>query len=49
VVTWIADRAEFTPKSIQTRNERANLVYAVKIAIINDGYVKIGMYGDAKF
>ncbi|MDR0510261.1 MAG: HlyD family efflux transporter periplasmic adaptor subunit [Rikenellaceae bacterium] len=49
VVTWISDRAEFTPKSIQTRNERANLVYAVKIALRNDGYVKIGMYGDAIF
>ena len=44
-VTWISDKAEFTPKTIQTRNERANLVYAIKIAIKNDGYIKIGMYG----
>jgi HlyD family secretion protein len=46
VVTWIADKAEFTPKTIQTRDERANLVYAVKIAVKNDGYIKIGMYGE---
>lgn len=45
VVEWISDRAEFTPKTIQTRNERANLVYAVKIRVQNDGYLKIGMYG----
>ena len=45
-VTWISDRAEFTPKTIQTRDERANLVYAVKIAVKNDGYIKKGMYGE---
>lgn len=45
-VSWIADQAEFTPKTIQTKDERANLVYAVKIAVENDGYLKIGMYGD---
>jgi len=45
-ITWIADQAEFTPKSIQTKNERANLVYAVKIETPNDGFLKIGMYGD---
>lgn len=45
-VTWISDKAEFTPKTIQTRDERANLVYAVKIAVKNDGYIKIGMYGE---
>ena len=45
-VTWISDRAEFTPKTIQTRDERANLVYAVKIAVKNDGYIKRGMYGE---
>jgi HlyD family secretion protein len=45
-VSWISDRAEFTPKTIQTRDERANLVYAVKIAVKNDGYLKIGMYGE---
>lgn len=44
-VEWISSRAEFTPKTIQTRDERANLVYAVKIAVRNDGYLKIGMYG----
>ena len=47
-VTWISDKAEFTPKSILTKNERANLVYAVKIAVKNDGYLKIGMYGQVK-
>lgn len=47
-VTWISDKAEFTPKTIQTRDERANLVYAVKIAVENDGYLKIGMYGEMK-
>jgi HlyD family secretion protein len=47
-VTWIADEAEFTPKTIQTRDERANLVYAVKIAVRNDGYIKTGMYGDIR-
>lgn len=44
-VTWISDRSEFTPKTILTKNERANLVYAVKIAVKNDGELKIGMYG----
>ncbi|MCD8184955.1 MAG: HlyD family efflux transporter periplasmic adaptor subunit [Rikenellaceae bacterium] len=48
-VTWISDEAEFTPKTIQTKDERANLVYAVKIAVPNDGYIKIGMYGDINF
>lgn len=48
-VAWISDKSEFTPKTIQTRDERANLVYAVKISFFNDGYVKIGMYGDVKF
>ena len=47
-VTWISDRAEFTPKTIQTRDERANLVYAVKVAVKNDGYIKRGMYGELK-
>lgn len=49
VVTWISDKAEFTPKTIQTRDERANLVYAVKISVKNDGLIKRGMYGDVKF
>lgn len=48
-VTWIADKAEFTPKTIQTRDERANLVYAVKVAVENDGYLKLGMYGELAF
>lgn len=48
-VIWIADKAEFTPKTIQTRNERANLVYAVKIAVENDGFIKRGMYGEVRF
>ncbi|KAA6300388.1 MAG: hypothetical protein EZS26_003472 [Candidatus Ordinivivax streblomastigis] len=49
ILTWISDKAEFTPKTIQTRNERANLVYAVKIRINNDGLIKMGMYGDVTF
>ena len=47
-ITWISDKAEFTPKTIQTRDERANLVYAVKVAVKNDGYIKRGMYGELK-
>lgn len=49
VVSWISDRAEFTPKSIQTKNERANLVFAIKVSVKNDGYLKIGMYGELRF
>ncbi len=49
VVTWISDKSEFTPKTIQTKNERANLVYAIKVSVKNDGYLKIGMYGEVKF
>lgn len=45
VITWISDSSEFTPKTILTKDERANLVYAVKIAVKNDGMLKIGMYG----
>ena len=48
-VTWISDKSEFTPKTVQTRDERSNLVYAVKIAVPNDGYLKIGMYGGVEF
>ncbi len=48
-ITWISDKAEFTPKTIETKDERANLVWAVKIAVKNDGYLKIGMYADVKF
>ena len=47
-ITWIAAESEFTPKSIQTRNSRANLVYAVKIAVENDGRLKLGLYGTVK-
>jgi HlyD family secretion protein len=49
IIEWISDKAEFTPKTIQTKEERANLVYAVKISVKNDGYLKIGMYGEIKF
>ncbi len=49
VITWISDKAEFTPKTIQTKDERANLVYAIKIHVKNDGLLKIGMYGEIKF
>lgn len=49
VITWIASKAEFTPKTIQTRDERANLVYAMKVRVKNDGLLKIGMYGEVKF
>lgn len=49
-VTWISGEAEFTPKTIQTRDERSNLVYAVKIAVNNpDGKIKLGMYGSVDF
>lgn len=48
-IIWINDKAEFTPKTIQTKNERANMVYAVKIKVANDGSYKIGMYGEIKF
>ena len=48
-VAWISSRSEFTPKTIVTEDERADLVYAVKILIKNDGRVKIGMYGEVKF
>lgn len=49
-ITWISQKAEFTPKTIQTRDERANLVYAIKISVKNtDGLIKSGMYGDVAF
>jgi HlyD family secretion protein len=48
-ITWISDKAEFTPKTIQTKDERANLVYAIKVKVKNDGRYKIGMYGEIKF
>ena len=49
VVTWISDKSEFTPKTIQTKNERANLVYAMKVKVKNDGFLRIGMYGEVSF
>ena len=45
-ISWISDKAEFTPKTIQTKEERANLVYAIKVRVKNDGLLKIGMYGE---
>lgn len=48
-IIWINNKAEFTPKTIQTKNERANLVYAIKVKVINDGSYKIGMYGEISF
>ena len=48
IVTWISSQSEFTPKTILTDDERADLVYAVKISVRNDGYLKIGMYGEVK-
>lgn len=47
-IYWISDKAEFTPKTIQTKEERANLVYAIKIKVKNDGLLKIGMFGEVK-
>lgn len=46
IVTWISPRAEFTPRTIQTREDRVNLVYAIKVDVINDGHLKIGMPGE---
>ena len=49
-ITWISDKAEFTPKTIQTKEERANLVYAIKVKVENkDGLLKIGMFGGVNF
>ncbi|MDE6071349.1 MAG: HlyD family efflux transporter periplasmic adaptor subunit [Muribaculaceae bacterium] len=48
VISWIAQESEFTPKSIQTNDSRANLVYAVKIAVKNDGRLKLGQYGEVR-
>ena len=48
-IIWISDKAEFTPKTIQTKDERANLVYAIKIQVQDDGRYKMGMYGEIKF
>ncbi|MGB5848702.1 MAG: HlyD family efflux transporter periplasmic adaptor subunit [Ignavibacteriaceae bacterium] len=48
-IYWVSSKSEFTPKTIQTKDERANLVYAIKVRVKNDGYLKIGMYGEIKF
>lgn len=48
-VTWISSDAEFTPKNIQTRDERADMVYAVKVSVRNDGYLRLGMYAYVRF
>lgn len=48
-IIWISSKAEFTPKTIQTKEERANLVYAIKIKVANDGFLKMGMYGEVQF
>jgi len=48
-LTWVSSKAEFTPKTIQTRDERANLVYAIKVRVKNDGSLKLGMYAEVKF
>ncbi len=47
-ITWIAEESEFTPKSIQTKDSRSNLVYAVKVAVKNDGRLKLGQYGEVR-
>jgi HlyD family secretion protein len=48
-IYWVSSKSEFTPKTIQTKDERSNLVYAIKVKVNNDGYLKIGMYGEVKF
>ncbi|MFZ4928623.1 HlyD family secretion protein [Chryseobacterium sp. Mn2064] len=48
-IVWISEKSEFSPKTIQTKDERANLVYAIKVKVKNDGYLKIGMYGETLF
>ena len=49
VIAWISPKAEFTPKTIQTKDERANLVYAIKVRVKNNGTLKIGMYAEIGF
>ncbi len=48
-IYWISDKSEFTPKTIPTKDERADLVYAIKVRVVNDGFLKIGMYGEVTF
>lgn len=47
-ISWISEKAEFTPKTIQTRDRRANLVYAIKVSVANDGLIKLGMYAEVR-
>ncbi|MCB0515523.1 MAG: HlyD family efflux transporter periplasmic adaptor subunit [Chitinophagales bacterium] len=49
IITWISNKGEFTPKTIRTKDERTNMVYAIKVKVKNDGSYKIGMYGEIKF
>jgi HlyD family secretion protein len=49
IIYWVSDKSEFTPKTIPTKDERADLVYAIKIRVVNDGFLKIGMYAEMKF
>ncbi len=49
IIEWISPKSEFTPKNIQTQKDRENLVYAVKIGVKNDGYIKIGMFGNVRW
>ncbi|MBI4947749.1 MAG: HlyD family efflux transporter periplasmic adaptor subunit [Bacteroidetes bacterium] len=49
IVYWVSDRSEFTPKTIPTKEERADLVYAIRVRVINDGFLKIGMYAEVQF
>jgi HlyD family secretion protein len=49
IVSWVASDVEFTPKIIQTRQERVNMVYAIRVRVVNDGRVKIGMPGEVIF
>ena len=49
IISWISSKAEFTPKTIQTKDERANLVYAIKVKVQNNGTYKMGMYGEVVF
>jgi HlyD family secretion protein len=46
LLSWVSAKSEFTPKTIQTKNQRADLVYAIKVRVKNDGFLKIGMYGE---
>lgn len=47
-ITWVSSEAEFTPKTVQTEDERSNLAYAIKVKVTNDGYLRIGMYGELR-